>query len=122
MGCIKRAYQELMKISEKYERFDDEKVENIIKELIRNEKIFTVGIHQALYQYIQRAATKLGYMDIKKMDLGTVYILENDDYLKIVEKIWEYITSGILAPGRDRTDTWFPNLHLTERGREFFNK
>jgi len=110
----------VLKISEKYESFNEEKVENIVKELIRNEKIFTVGIHKALYQYIQRAATKLGYMNINRMELRTAVVLKNDDYLKIVDKIWEYITSGFLAPGRDRTYTWFPNLHLTERGREFF--
>ncbi len=112
----------MIKISEKYESFDEEKIENIVKELIRNEKIFTVGIHHALYHYIQRAATKLGYMDIEQMDLGRVVILKNDDYLKIVDKIWEYITSGILAPGRDREYTWFPNLHLTEEGKEFMKK
>ena len=112
-----------MKISEKYESFNEEKVENIVKELIRNEKIFTVGIiDQALYRYIQRAANKLGYMNINPMELRTAVVLNNDDYLKIVDKIWEYITSGFLAPGRDRTDTWFPNLHLTEEGKEFFKK
>ena len=76
MGSIKRAHQELMKISEKYESFNEEKVENIVKELIESGVIFTVGIDRALYQYIQRVATKLGYMDIKPMD-----------YLRVADKI-----------------------------------
>lgn len=111
-----------MKISEKYESFDEEKSEYIVKELIRNGIIFTVGLGRALYQYIQRVATKLGYMDIEPMDLGRAHILKNDDYLNVVDKIWEYITSGILAPGRDWEYTWFPDLHLTEKGKEFMEE
>jgi len=111
-----------MKISKKYESFDEEKIENIVKELIRNGIIFTVGLERALYQYIQRAANKLGYMDIEPMDLGRTHILKNDDYLKVVDKIWEYITSGKLAPGKDWENTWFPNLHLTEKGKKFMEE
>ena len=58
-----------MKISEKYESFDEEKVKNIVKELIKSGIFFSVGIEPALYQKIQRVATKLGYMDIKRRDL-----------------------------------------------------
>jgi len=111
-----------MKISEKYESFDDQKVENIVKELIKNKVIFTVGIDLALYQKIQRVATKLGYMDIKPMDLGYAIVLRNEDYLKVVDKIWEYIATGILAPGRNRETPWFPYLHLTEKGKKFLEK
>ncbi len=111
-----------MKISEKYESFNEEKVENIVKELIKNRVIFTVGLDLALYQKIQRVATKLGYMDIKPMDLGYAILLENDDYLKVVDKIWEYITSGILAPGSDWNNPWFPHLHLTEKGKKYMEK
>ena len=119
MASIKRAHQELMKISEKYESFNEEKVEHIVKELIESGVIFTVGIERALYQYIQRVATKLGYMDIKPMDLGRIIILKDEDYLRVADKIWEYITSGILAPGSNRNNPWFPHLHLTEKGKEF---
>ncbi|MBA7612911.1 hypothetical protein ES703_20152 [subsurface metagenome] len=111
-----------MKISEKYESFDEQKVENIVRELIKSGVIFTVGIDRALYQYIQRVATKLGYMDIKPMDLGRAYVLRNEDYLKVVDKIWEYITSGILAPGRNWENPRFPNLHLTVKGKKFMEK
>ena len=111
-----------MKISEKYESFDEEKVENIVKELIESGVIFAVGIERALYQRIQRVATKLGYMDIKPMDLGRIIILKDEDYLRVADKIWEYITSGILAPGSDRNNPWFPHLHLTEKGKKFMEK
>ena len=107
-----------MKISEKYESFDDQKVENIVKELIKRGVIFTVGIERALYQRIQRVATRLGYMDIKPMDLGQIIVLKNEDYLKVVDKIWEYITSGILAPGSNWKNPWFPHLHLTKKGKK----
>ncbi len=111
-----------MKILEKYESFDSQKVEDIVLELIKSGIIFRIGIHRALYQYIQRVATKFGYMNIEPMDLGRVFALRNEDYLKIVDKIWEYITTGILAPGRDWERTWFPDLHLTESGKEFLEK
>ena len=122
MGFIKPAHQEVMKISKKYESFDEEKIKKIVKELIRKGRIFTVGLDRALYQYIQRAATKLSYMNIEPMDLGRAHILKNDDYLKVVDKIWELITSGILSPGKDWENSWFPNLHLTEKGKDFMEE
>ena len=112
----------MIKISEKYESFDEQKVENIVKKLIESGVIFAVGIERALYQKIQIVATKLGYMDIKPMDLGRVIILKDEDFLKVVDKIWEYITSGILAPGSNRETPWFPYLHLTEKGKKFLEK
>ncbi|MFX1281886.1 MAG: hypothetical protein ACFFA3_21230 [Promethearchaeota archaeon] len=111
-----------MKISEKYESFDEEKVENIVNELIKSGIIFSVGIEPALYQKIQRVATKLGYMDIEPMDLGRSYVLRNEDYLKISDKVWQYIVAGILAPGNNRNNPWFPHLHLTEKGKEILEK
>jgi len=111
-----------MKISETYESFNGQKVENIVRELIKSGVIFSIGIERALYQRIQRVATKLGYMDIKLMDLGRVIILKDEDYLRVVDKIWEYITSGILAPGSNRHNPWFPHLHLTEKGKKFMEK
>ena len=109
-------------MSIKYENFNEQKVEIIAKELIRSGILFSVGISSALYQKVQRIATKLGYMDIKPMDLGNAIVLENEDYLKIVDKIWEYITSGILAPGSDWNNSWFPHLHLTEKGKKFIEE
>ncbi len=111
-----------MKISRKYESFDDQKVENIVKELIKSRVIFTIGLSRALYQKIQRVATTLGYMDIEPIDLGDTYVLSDDDYLKIADKIWGYITSGILSPGKNRDNPWFPHLHLTEKGKKFMEE
>lgn len=112
----------MIKIYKEYESFDEQKVKNIVRALIESKVIFSVGIERALYQKIQRAATKLGYMDIKPMDLGQISVLKNDDYLKVVDKIWEYITSGILAPGKNWDNPWFPYLHLTEKGKKFLEK
>ncbi|MFX1531603.1 MAG: hypothetical protein ACFFBC_10865 [Promethearchaeota archaeon] len=112
----------MIKISEIYESFDEEKVENIVNELINSGIIFSVGIELALYQKIQRVATKLGYMDIKPMDLGRIIALRNEDYLKVSDKIWQYIAVGILAPGSDRNNPWFPHLHLTEKGKKILEK
>ena len=109
----------MKKISEKYESFDKQKVENIVKELIRNNELFRLGVRHSLYQYVQRAANKLKYMNIEPMNLRNSFILRNHDYLKIIDKIWEYSLSGKLAPGKDRENTWFPDLHLTEKGKEF---
>lgn len=112
----------MIKISKEYESFDEEKVENIVKELIKKGIIFTTGIELALYQKIQRVATKLGYMDIEPIYFGRALVLKNEDYLKVSDKIWEYITSGILAPGSNRETPWFPYLHLTEKGQKFLEK
>lgn len=111
-----------MEIPEGYESFDKQKVENIVKRLIISKVIFSVGIRRALYRKIQRAANKLGYMNIEPMNLGRALVLENEDFLKVVDKIWEYIISGILAPGKNLDYPWFPDLHLTEKGKEFLEK
>ena len=58
-------------------------------------------------------------MNIEPTNLGYALVLTNEDFLKVVDKIWEYITSGILAPGKDSEEPWFPALHLTEKGKEF---
>ena len=111
-----------MEIPERYESFNKQKVENIVKGLIKSGAIFSAGISRTLYQKIQREATKLGYMNIEPMNLGNALVLKNEDFLKVVDKIWEYITSGILAPGNDSENPWFPALHLTEKGKEFLEK
>ena len=40
----------------------------------------------------------------------------------VLEKIWEYILKGYLAPGRDRENVWIPHIHLTRKGKEFREK
>ena len=79
-------------------------------------------MHQALYHKIQRVATKLGYMSIKPGELERVSVLNNDDYLKVVGKIWENITSGIFIPENNKDNPWFCHLHLTEKGKKLLEK
>lgn len=113
----------MIKISTEYESFDDQKVENIVKELIRTNVIFSVGLSRDLYNKIQIIATRLGYMNMSdSMYMLNLKVLSDEDYLKISDKIWEYIISGILAPGRNYNNPWFPNLHLTEKGKEQFGE
>lgn len=45
--------------------------------------------------------------------------LEEEDYLKVQDKLWELILKGYLAPGKDKMNQWFPNLHFTEKGKKF---
>ena len=111
-----------MEIPEKYESFDNQKVENIVKGLIKSGVIFSVGLNRVLYRKIQREANKLGYMKIEPMNLRNALDLKNEDFLKVIDKIWEYIKSGILAPGKDSEEPFFPALHLTENGKEFLEK
>ena len=56
------------------------------------------------------------------MDLGRAIILKNDDYLKVVDKIWECITSGMLTPGINWENPWFLPLHLTEKDKKVLEK
>ncbi len=108
----------MIKISTEYESFDDQKVENIVKELIKRNMIFYVGITNELYKKIQSIATNMDYMNVKSREL----VLSNEDYLKVSDKIWEYITSGILAPSLDYNNPWFPKLHLTEKAKKLIEK
>ncbi|MFW9878766.1 MAG: hypothetical protein ACFFG0_37280, partial [Candidatus Thorarchaeota archaeon] len=120
----KQLYEAYKDVGVKLDDFEGPRYRRIlhVKELIESGIIFSVGIERALYQYIQRVATKLGYMNIAPMDLGRAYVIRNEDYLKVVDKIWEYITAVILAPGKNWENTWFPNLHLTQKGKEFMEK
>ncbi len=72
------------------------------------------GFESNLYEKIQTVATNLGYINAKSREI----VLSNKDYLKVSDKIWEWVISGYLAPGLNKDNPWFPKIHLTEKGKK----
>jgi len=44
---------------------------------------------------------------------------EHHDTLCLTEIIWELLMQGVLAPGFNSSNEWFPWLHVTERGQAY---
>ena len=74
----------------------------------------------SFYSNIQRAAVNLGIIeDSNSVRSGVALILSNEDYFKVADKIWNFILNGFLAPGYNYNNPWFPQVHLTEKGKEY---
>lgn len=105
-----------------YETFDEIQVEKIVNNLIKSGKLLKSRFTKQLYSDITEAAAKLGYIKVPQESLKNLILLRNKDFLKVVDNIWDKITKGYLAPGRDHDNPFFPWVHLTEKGRQFFEE
>lgn len=46
---------------------------------------------------------------------------EHHHVLHLTEILWELLIQGVLAPGFNSSNEWFPWLHVTERGRSYLS-
>lgn len=96
-----------------------DQAKRIVEKIIENSKsgIIFFGTNN-FYSTLQFTAKKLGYIDLKSMHDN---VLTKNDELKCYEEIWNYIITGVLAPGAtqnySRTDL-FNYWHLTELGKK----
>ena len=98
---------------------DEKQVDMIIKELIKAGAI-SIGKNSNLFYNIKQIAIKLGYIQSLQSDrMESGIDLEEEDFLKIQDKLWELILKGYLAPGKNEMNPWFPKLHFTEKGEKF---
>ena len=99
----------------------EEQAEKITYFLIKN-GIDYIDQHSNLYRKIQWIAAKLGIIDEDPMNIS-IYnpkILSNGDFLKVIDQIWSQFIKGHIAPGKNNSNPWFPHVHLTKKGKEFF--
>ena len=95
----------------------------MIAKVLMEEGISDIGKNSGLYGRIQKIASDLGIIEFKSgIEYGTTYILSDRDYLRVMDKIWYFISKGYLAPGINILNPWFPNVHLTEEGKKFRDK
>ncbi len=100
------------------DKLNNEQVKEVVKQLIiRTKGYINVDKNDNFYSNIQRTASELGYIEEPEY---TQRILSYNDTSKCIEKIWEYVLSGVLAPGSPSSgyNIFFPYLHLTNYGKK----
>ncbi|MFX1567216.1 MAG: hypothetical protein ACFFCV_02480 [Promethearchaeota archaeon] len=94
-------------------------IDMIGKELIK-EGYVSIGKDSGLFGIIEQIAIKLGYIESSRSNrMESGIDLEDKDYLKVQDEIWKLVLEGKLAPGTNKMNPWFPNLHFTEKGQKF---
>jgi len=96
---------------------DENQIKMIVKEIIKMGYV-SIGKNSGLFESIEQMAIKLEYIKSSQSDrMESGIDLEEEDYLKVQDQIWKLVLDGILAPGKNRMNSWFPNLHFTENGK-----
>lgn len=101
----------------------EEQAKNIADYLIKY-GIRNIGKEANLFRKIQQSAAQLRIVDQdpKNVALYNLKILSNADCLRVVDKIWDLLIKGYVAPGKNSNNPWFPHIHLTEKGEKYFRK
>ncbi len=98
---------------------DKNQINLIVKELIKNNYV-SIGKYSDLFGMIEQMAIKLNYIESSNSDrMESGIDLEDDDFLKVQDEIWKLVLEGKVAPGKNKMNHWFPNLHFTEKGKKF---
>jgi len=96
-----------------------DQAKKIVEEIVGNSKMGDIFIGTGnFYSNIQYTANRLGYIDLKSMHDN---VLSKNDELKCYEEVWNYIISGVLAPGTTQnysSTDFFKYWHLTELGKK----
>ena len=103
-------------------KLDDKKAELIAQHLFL-EGIYNFGVNTDFFGRIQKVAAKLDFIEhVEGIETGNTIILSDNDYIKVSDIIWKFILKGYLAPGRNKSNSWFPDVHLTEEGKKYRQK
>ncbi|MEE9379691.1 MAG: hypothetical protein V3V33_16825 [Candidatus Lokiarchaeia archaeon] len=101
---------------------DKDQIDMIVKELIKNGYV-SIGLHSGLFEMIEQIAIKLNYIKPSISDrMESGIDLEEEDHFLVQDEIWKLVLEGKLAPGMNKMNPWFPNLHFTEKGKEHREK
>ncbi len=75
----------------------------------------------SLHKCIQVIAIELGYIegDPMRTNIFNLTSISDSDFIFVIEELWNFILKGYLAPGINGDNLWFPNVHLTEKGKEY---
>ncbi|KKN47372.1 hypothetical protein LCGC14_0663650 [marine sediment metagenome] len=104
------------------DKLNDEQISKLVKQLMkRTNGNINVDKHGDFYDNLQTIASELKYIEKPQYSQS---ILSYNDTTRSIEKIWEYVMKGVLAPGSLSSgyNIFFPYLHLTEKGRKEMEK
>lgn len=105
-------------MSDHVDKLSDEQVKEVVKQLVQSTKGYiTVNKHSDFYRNLQKIASELGY--IEEVGYHQPIILTQQDVVRCVGELWEYVLGGVLAPGSMSSghEYFFPYLHLTDYGK-----
>lgn len=94
-------------------KLDDHQVELIVEEILKSGSL---NFSSSIYNYIQRVANNLNIIHIEHP--GLEIALSNWDFLRCIDRIWDHLIIGALAPGINRDNPGLPWVHLTEYGKK----
>lgn len=72
------------------------------------------------YSETQEIANDLGFIDYDSMR-PQEKIISSSDFLKIQDIYWIFLCQGLIAPGKNIRNPWFPNVHMTKYGDKVFS-
>lgn len=116
---------------EKFE-LNEEQIEQVLTEFLK-QPIMVIGRNVEIrdpisnsidfYNIIRVISAHLGFAGSKEaVKIGIYPELNDKTVIKITEKIWDLLNKGILSPGKDKNNLWFPFLHLTEKGKDYIEE
>ena len=108
---------------------NEEQIDRVITEFLK-QPIMVIGRNVEVkdplsntidfYNIIRGISANLGFAGSKEAIKIGIYPELGDKTIRIIiEKIWEFLNEGILSPGIDKNNPWFPFLHLTKKGNEY---
>lgn len=102
-------------MSHKGKSLTQDQINQIIIELLKQG---SADLSRTFYDKIQDKAYSLGFID-EKPQYGTgSIILSTETFLKTVDKYWEYVIKGFIAPGLDQYNILDFRAHLTDIGKK----
>lgn len=100
------------------DKLNDEQVETLVKALIKRTRgNINVDRNSSFYDNLQMTTSEIGYIERPKY---TQSILSYQDTLNCIERLWQYVLEGVLAPGSANPgyNFYFPYLHITKKGQK----
>ena len=89
-------------------------IKKVVDEYLKNKR-FLYLTHNSIYKKFEKVAKDLNLVE-KEGNRN----LNNEDFLKMMDYLWEYFLKGYIAPGKSELNEWFPYAHLTEKGMKEF--
>ncbi len=103
----------MIKLTDIEDKLDEYQVELIVEEILKRGSLH---FSSSLYNNIQGVANNLKILNIEHPRLEIA--LSNNDFLRCIDRIWDYLIVGALAPEMDRNNVELPWVHLTEYGKK----
>ena len=98
----------------------DEQVKEIAKQIIKDIRTYITLEGDGFYKMVQATASKLGYIEEDVDEWTQALIISTNDSVRCIDEIWEYVLTGVLAPGTKSSGYSYSisHAHLTNYGKK----